>query len=137
QRSQLRIWRLFGARDRDMAETSATKSDSIQKSSSSSAATPATVQDPGSSSTPGAKTAQAASTETVQATTGSARTAPAAADAASGHHDAECSQEGRRSSTSQRRGSDRDAFPITLAGLAASPVRRIIFLRIRSAGARQ
>jgi len=84
QRSQLRIWRLFGARDRDMAETTATKSDSIQKSSSSSSATPATVQDPGGSSTPGAKTAQAASTETVQATTGSARTAPAAADAASG-----------------------------------------------------
>jgi hypothetical protein len=81
QRSRLQIWRLFGARDRDMAETSATKSDSIQKSSSSSSATPATVQDPGGS-TPGAKTAQAASTATVQATTGSARTA--AADAAAG-----------------------------------------------------
>ena len=54
-----------------------------------------------------------------------------------GHHDAECSQEGRRSSTGQRRRSDRDASPITLAGLAPSPVRRIIFLRIRSAGARK
>ena len=83
QRSQSRFWRLFGARDRDMAETSATKSDSIQKSSSSSSGTPATVQNPGSS-TPSATTAQAPSTETVQATTTSAKTVPAAADAASG-----------------------------------------------------
>jgi flagellar basal body P-ring protein FlgI len=82
QRSQSRFWRLFGARDRDMAATSSTKSDSIQKASSSSSATPSTVQNPGSA--PSAVTAQAPSTETVQATTTSAKTVPAAADAASG-----------------------------------------------------
>ncbi|MBV8487110.1 MAG: hypothetical protein JO161_02410 [Planctomycetaceae bacterium] len=84
QRSQSRFWRLFGARDRDVAATSSTKSDSIQKASSSSSATPSTVQNPGGSSAPSAVTAQAPSTETVQATTTSAKTVPAAADAASG-----------------------------------------------------
>jgi hypothetical protein len=76
QSSQSRIWRLFGARNRDMVATS------FQKASSSSSATPSTVQNPGSA--PSAVTAQAPSTETVQATTTSAKTVPAAADAASG-----------------------------------------------------
>ena len=80
--SQSRIWRLFGARNRDMAATSSTRSGSIQKASSSSSATPATVQNPGSA--PSVVTAQAPSTETVQVTTTSAKTVPAAADAASG-----------------------------------------------------
>ncbi len=79
-RSGFRIWRLFGARDRDLAETSATKSDSIQKSSSSSSAAPATVQNPGSG-TPGAGTDPASGTATVQATSATATTGPAAAAA--------------------------------------------------------
>jgi hypothetical protein len=74
QSSQSRIWRLFGARNRDMAATSS------QKASSSSSATPSTVQNPGSA--PSAVTAQAPSTETVRATTIAAKTVPAAADAA-------------------------------------------------------
>ena len=102
QRSQSRFWRLFGLRDRDMAETSATKSDSIQKSSSSSSGTPATVQNP-DSSTPSAKTAQAPSTETVPATTTSAKTVPAAADADSGTTTQSLPKKDDGCSTSQRR----------------------------------
>ena len=81
RRSQSRLWRLFGARDRDAAATSSTKSGSSQKASSSSSANPATVENPGGTSS--VETAQAAGTETVQATgsttTGPAKTGPAAA----------------------------------------------------------
>ncbi len=80
-RSQFRLFRLFGARDRDDAATAVTRTDSTRKASSSSPANSATVQNPTAGSTPGAQTAEASSTATVQATTSSAGTA---ADAASG-----------------------------------------------------
>ena len=76
QSSQSRIWRLFGRVIATWRQRHA------QKASSSSSATPSTVQNPGSA--PIAVTAQGPSTETVQATTTSAKTVPAAADAASG-----------------------------------------------------
>jgi hypothetical protein len=82
-RSQSRLWRLFGTRDRDKAEPSSTSSDSTQKTSSSSAAVTGTVQNPGASS-PGASISPASGTETVQATTGSAGTGTATVDAAAG-----------------------------------------------------
>ena len=78
QRFSFRLFGLFGSRDRDLAEASATKSSSVKKDSSFSATAAATAQSKGNS--PAAKATPAADTETTQAATSSAVTSPSATD---------------------------------------------------------